>query len=106
MGIITKNLVIATGGASYPKTGSSGDGYRLAASLGHPVTGIGPALTPLMIKNFPFADLAGISFPGLPFSVWRENRKISKGGGMCSSPTPVFPVPVSSIVRAIYGREM
>ena len=77
----TKNLVIATGGASYPKTGSSGDGYRLAASLGHPVTGIGPALTPLMIKNFPFADLAGISFPGLPFSVWRENRKIFKGRG-------------------------
>ena len=34
-----------------------------------------------MIKNFPFADLAGISFPGLPFSVWRENRKIFKGRG-------------------------
>ncbi|MFZ1898345.1 NAD(P)/FAD-dependent oxidoreductase [Methanoregula sp.] len=76
-----KNLVIATGGASYPKTGSSGDGYRLAASFGHSITGIGPALTPLMIKNFPFADLAGMSFPGLPFSVWRENRKIFKMRG-------------------------
>ncbi len=70
-----KNLVIATGGASYPKTGSNGDGYRLAASLGHTIQEIGPALTPLMIKNFPFADLAGMSFAGLPFSVWRENTE-------------------------------
>ena len=70
-----KNLVIATGGASYPKTGSNGDGYRLAVSLGHSITGIGPALTPLVIGNFPFADLAGMSFPGMAFSVWRENRK-------------------------------
>ena len=70
-----KNLVIATGGVSYPKTGSTGDGYRLAASLGHSITGTGPALTPLVIGNFPFADLAGMSFRGLAFSVWRENRK-------------------------------
>ncbi|MGB8219215.1 MAG: NAD(P)/FAD-dependent oxidoreductase [Methanoregula sp.] len=73
---VAKNLVIAAGGASYPKTGSTGDGCRLAASLGHTIQEIGPALTPLQIKNFPFADLAGMSFAGLPFSVWREKRKI------------------------------
>jgi predicted Rossmann fold flavoprotein len=71
-----KNLVISSGGASYPKTGSTGDGYRLAESLGHTIHEIGPALTPLLIKNFPFADLAGMSFVGLQFSIWRENRKI------------------------------
>jgi hypothetical protein len=71
-----KNLVIAAGGASYPKTGSNGDGYRLAASLGHTIGEIGPALTPLLIKNFPFADIAGMSFAGMPFSIWREKRKI------------------------------
>ena len=76
-----KNLVITTGGASYPKTGSTGDGYRLASSLGHTITGIGPALTPLLIRNFPFADLAGMSFTGLPFSVWRDKRKIFEGRG-------------------------
>jgi len=79
--VSAKNLVIATGGASYPKTGSTGDGYRLAASLGHTIHEIGPALTPLTIKNFPFADLAGMSFAGLPFSVWREHRKIFDGQG-------------------------
>jgi predicted Rossmann fold flavoprotein len=79
--VSAKNLVIATGGASYPKTGSTGDGYRLAASLGHTIQEIGPALTPLLIRNFPFADLAGMSFAGLPFSVWRGNQKILDGRG-------------------------
>ena len=78
---VAKNLVVAAGGASYPKTGSTGDGCRLAASLGHTIQEIGPALTPLLIKNFPFADLAGMSFTGLPFSVWREKRKIVDGQG-------------------------
>jgi len=70
-------LVIATGGASYPKSGSTGDGYRFAASMGQPVTEIGPALTPLLIRNFPFASLPGMSFPQMHFSVWRAKKKIS-----------------------------
>lgn len=68
-------LVIATGGASYPKTGSTGDGYRLAESLGQPVTVTAPALTPLLIRPFPFAALAGISFENTRFSVWRNGKK-------------------------------
>jgi len=77
----SKNLVLATGGASYPSTGSTGDGYRVAASLGHSIIGIGPALAPLVIKNFPFSSLAGMTFPGLPFSVWRKNHKIIESEG-------------------------
>ncbi|HNX18108.1 MAG TPA: NAD(P)/FAD-dependent oxidoreductase [Methanoregula sp.] len=76
-----KYLVIATGGASFPKTGSTGDGYRFAISLGHTIAETGPALTPLLIRDFPFADLAGMSFSDLPFSVWRNNRKIFSGKG-------------------------
>jgi predicted Rossmann fold flavoprotein len=70
-------LVIATGGASYPKTGSTGDGYRISASLGQQVTAIAPALTPLLIRNYPFAALAGISFEGMRFSIWRAGKKIA-----------------------------
>ena len=70
-------LVIATGGASYPTSGSTGDGYRFAVSMGQPVTEIGPALTPLLIRNFPFASLSGMSFPQMHFSVWRANKKIA-----------------------------
>ena len=74
-------LVIATGGASYPKTGSTGDGYRFAESLGQPVTEIAPGLTPLLIRSYPFAALMGISFEKMHFSVWRENRKLSDHTG-------------------------
>jgi hypothetical protein len=69
-------VVITTGGASYPKTGSTGDGYRLSEALGQPVTETAPALTPLLIQNFPFAALAGISFEQMPFTVWRAGKKI------------------------------
>jgi predicted Rossmann fold flavoprotein len=74
-------VVITTGGASYPKCGTTGDGYRLAGSLGQPVTEIAPALTPLLIRPFPFASLMGISFEEMRFSVWREGRKISEHTG-------------------------
>jgi len=70
-------LVIATGGVSYPKTGSTGDGYRISVSLGQPLTEIAPALTPLLIRNYPFAALSGISFECMQFSVWRAGKKIA-----------------------------
>jgi len=74
-------LVITTGGASYPKTGSSGDGYRFCAALGQPVTDIAPALTPLRIQAFPFAAFSGMSFEHLHFSVWRAGKKIADHTG-------------------------
>ena len=74
-------VVITTGGASYPRTGSTGDGYRLSESLGQPVTETAPALTPLLIRNFPFAALAGISFEDMPFTVWRAGKKIGEFKG-------------------------
>lgn len=48
-------VVLATGGASYPETGSSGDGYRLAGALGHEIVSLRPALVPLVVYE---ADLA------------------------------------------------
>jgi hypothetical protein len=74
-------VVITTGGASYPKTGSTGDGYRLSEFLGQPVTETAPALTPLLIQNFPFAALAGISFEQMPFTIWRGGKKIGEKKG-------------------------
>jgi len=55
-------VVLATGGASYPQTGSTGDGYRMAEMLGHHVTRLRPALVPLIVKEKQgAADLQGIS---------------------------------------------
>jgi predicted Rossmann fold flavoprotein len=74
-------VIITTGGASYPQCGTTGDGYRLAASLAHPVTETGPALTPLLIRSFPFAALMGMSFERMQFSVWREGKKVADHTG-------------------------
>ena len=65
-------LVIATGGCSYPATGSSGDGYGFARILGHSISDIGPALSPVIIKDYPFSDLAGLSFSDLKLSLYRQ----------------------------------
>ena len=67
-------LVIATGGCSYPGTGSTGDGYSFARDLGHGIAEIGPALTPLIIKDYPFSELAGISFSDMGISLYRQGK--------------------------------
>ncbi|MDD4652824.1 MAG: aminoacetone oxidase family FAD-binding enzyme, partial [Methanothrix sp.] len=70
----SKQLVIATGGCSFPATGSSGDGYRFAEILGHKISELRPALTPLLIKDYPFSDLAGLSFPNMKISLYRHTK--------------------------------
>ncbi len=74
-------LVLATGGASYPATGSTGDGYVFARSLGQPVTEIAPALTPVYVEDYPFADLAGISFQDLTLTVYRDGKRVGRHTG-------------------------
>jgi predicted Rossmann fold flavoprotein len=71
-------LVIATGGCSYPATGSTGDGHRFARDLGHNVTELGAALTPVYIKDHPFPDLSGISFSQMEIYLYRNNKKIKE----------------------------
>jgi len=76
-----RSVVITTGGASYPKTGSSGDGVRFAAALGQPVTALAPALTPVTVRDYPFTDLAGISFEDIPFTLWHGGKKAGSFSG-------------------------
>ncbi len=74
-------LVIATGGASYPATGSTGDGYAFARALGQPTTEVAPALAPVYVGDYPFADLAGISFSNITLSVYRDGRRVRQHTG-------------------------
>jgi len=77
---LSRILVIATGGCSYPGTGSTGDGYRFARTLGHSITEIAPALTPLLAKDYPFSELAGLSFSDMEISLYRQGKiKVKKG---------------------------
>ncbi|MDX9828053.1 MAG: aminoacetone oxidase family FAD-binding enzyme, partial [Spirochaetia bacterium] len=69
-------VLIATGGASYPKTGSTGDGYALAAALGHRIVPPRPALAPVFIRDFSLKALAGLSFSNAGLAVLREGKRI------------------------------
>ena len=59
--IEAERVVIATGGASYPKTGSSGDGYRLAEQVGHSIVPVRPALVPLVVAGPEPRAMMGLS---------------------------------------------
>lgn len=62
-GIVAEQVVIATGGLSYPRTGSDGFGLRVAETLGHAVIAPYPALVSLRSGRFQHAELAGIALP-------------------------------------------
>ena len=55
------SVILATGGASYPGTGSTGDGYRMAQQLGHTVTPLQPSLVPLLTAEKWVPELQGLS---------------------------------------------
>lgn len=62
--IFAEKVILATGGKSYPATGSTGDGYKLASELGHSITKIRQSLVPLKVKNESLKickDLQGLS---------------------------------------------
>lgn len=75
------HIVIATGGKSYPKTGSDGIGYELAKSLGHTIIEPKPALTYVTIQEKVFAELSGIAFEEVELVIWRDKKKVKSGKG-------------------------
>ncbi len=74
-------VVLATGGASYPGTGSTGDGYRLAAAVGHSIVPIRPALVPLETAGNIARQLQGLSLKDATISLWVEGKKITQQSG-------------------------
>lgn len=59
--LVADKLIIATGGASYPATGSTGDGYVFAKSFGHEIKEIGPGLVPIELMDGFVKNLEGVS---------------------------------------------
>lgn len=70
-----KALILATGGASYPRTGSTGDGYRLAQSVGHTIIPIRGSLVPLESEDPCCAKLQGLSLRNVELRVKNEKGK-------------------------------
>lgn len=70
------NVILATGGASYPQTGSNGDGFRFCKSLGHNVVSIKPSLVPIEINEAWVKDLQGLSLRNVQLTLLDKNNKI------------------------------
>lgn len=69
------SVVLATGGVSYPVTGSTGDGYRMAEELGHTVTELKPSLVPLCCHEGFCSKLSGLSLRNVTLSVFEGDKK-------------------------------
>ena len=69
-------FVVATGGRSYPATGSTGDGYRWLANLGHTIVPTRPGLVPLEIRETFIKELEGLSMKQIALTVYQERKKI------------------------------
>lgn len=71
----SENVIVATGGKSYPKTGSTGDGYRFAKSAGHKVTAITPSLCPIVTaEREECVEAMGLSLKNCTLSLRTEEN--------------------------------
>ena len=74
-------VVVATGGLSYPSTGSTGDGYRFASETGHKVVPQSPSLVPLVAKEDYVSKLQGLSLRNVELTVKSGKKVLYKDFG-------------------------
>lgn len=74
-------VILATGGVSYPGTGSTGDGYRMAESMGHSITPIYPSLVPLEVEDEWVKDAQGLSLRNVKVAAIQGGEKIGEEFG-------------------------
>ncbi len=76
-----RQYILATGGKSYPETGSTGDGFLWMKKLGHTVTDPDPALVPITLSNSWIKDVAGISVKSAKLTVMQNGKKFDSRVG-------------------------
>ena len=81
-----RRVILTTGGQSYPGSGTTGDGYRLLARLGHAIVPPRPALVPITVAVPWVAELRGITLPDAAVRSRRISARLFAGVGRCSSP--------------------
>jgi len=95
-------VILATGGASYPGTGSTGDGYRMAEAVGHTITRLRPALVPLVVQEVRLAkSMQGVSLRNVRLTAFRSQadeieasltptNDVGRGTGHEKAPWPII----------------
>jgi predicted Rossmann fold flavoprotein len=79
--LLASRVILATGGASYSQTGSTGDGYRMAQELGHTLIPIRPSLVPLEAEEGYIRDLQGLSLKNVRATLLSSGRKVEEEFG-------------------------
>ena len=103
------SVVVATGGKSYPLTGSTGDGYVLAQNVGHTIIDIKPALVPLLVQEKEEVKcLEGLTLKNVSFKVIHNAKKIYEDFGelMYTSVGVTGPVVLSSSSKINKIKEL
>ena len=88
-GVILKNgqkeladaVIVATGGMSYPTTGSTGDGHKMAEQTGHTLTQMKPALVPFTVKETWYENLQGLALKNVQVSLYDNGKELYCGFG-------------------------
>jgi len=79
--VFARQVILSTGGKSYPSTGSTGDGYALAVKAGHAIVPVRPSLVPLNTQGDKAQQLQGLSLTDIRASLWINNKKHSQDTG-------------------------
>ncbi len=74
-------VIVATGGLSYPSTGSTGDGFRFAKSAGHKVTSLTPSLVPFNVKEQDIPKMQGLSLKNVTLTISAGKRRLFQDMG-------------------------
>ncbi|MEI6835929.1 MAG: NAD(P)/FAD-dependent oxidoreductase [Candidatus Falkowbacteria bacterium] len=104
--IIAKNYIIATGGATYPGTGSTGDAYVWLKKLGHKIVTLRPVLSPIIVKENSVKKLEGLSLEGVVLNLYEGDKKIqSVTGDIIFTASGVSGPAAHNLSRYIKGTE-
>ena len=108
-------VVLATGGASYPSTGSSGDGYRMAEAVGHTIIKLRPSLVPLAIHEVQLArSMQGVSLRNVRLTAYQcradeidpsltPTRDLGRGTGHEKPPRPIIESRMGEMMMTHFG---
>jgi predicted Rossmann fold flavoprotein len=100
--LLAGRVLLATGGKSYPETGSTGAGFAFASRMGHTVTPLSPSLVPLVTRGDTAKNLKGLSLKDVRVTAWSSGRKIGdRFGDMLFTDFGISGPAVLSLSRAV-----
>lgn len=104
--IVADKYIIATGGRSYPDTGSTGDAYHWLKKMGHSIITPQPALSPIIVRENFVKKLEGLSLDGVNLSLFEGNKKIiGLNGDIVFTKNGVSGPAAMDLTRFIRGTE-